>query len=65
VINGSAKVYAKGVAGDHEISITGEDLTGVRLPLKIDAVIKERKVILKVLDDDGIEQNIEIIYKRK
>lgn len=65
VVKGMGKVFANGAAGEHEISVTGEDLTGVKLSLKVEAVVKERKVLLKVIDKDGIEQSIQIDYKTK
>lgn len=49
--------------GDFDLNISGSNLTGVSIPVKVQGEIKKRKVILKFIGNDDKEHLIEMNYK--
>ena len=64
VVDGRSQIWGVGPQkGEFNLNISGTNLTGVTIPVKVQGEIKQRKVIMKFIGNDSKEHVIEMNYK--
>ena len=64
VVDGRVEIMAVAPQeGEFDLNISGTNLTGTSIPIKVQGEIKKRKVILKFIGQDNKEHLIEMNYK--
>jgi hypothetical protein len=65
VVAGKLSVMCKGKPGTTGVAVTGKDMTGRQLPIKIKATIKEKSIYINFLGEDDKEHKLRLKFKRK